>query len=211
MSLKHDKDYDHKKKKDLKGKIKEEFNLLKQQLDEKKHEAQEYKHLLQRIKAEFDNYKKRVLKENEEIVKNANEKLIQDMLPIMDAFERGLSPDHYNNKDENMVTFVRGMEMILKRLKDLFQSCGLQEIQALNQDFDPQYHDALMVEESESCNSEQVLEVLEKGYCLGAKVIRPAKVKVGKPAVKKEEKEEKAKNGSIQVDLKEGGENVNKT
>ncbi len=173
---------EHKKKKqDVKQKIKEEFNLLKQQLDEKTSEVEEYKNLAQRIKAEFDNYRKRVLKENEERIKLANENLILDLLPVLDAFERGLETKNVIEENEKFRSFYNGMEIIYKRLKDILVSYGLKEIDALNQDFDPRYHDAMMMEESEKYKTEVVIEVLEKGYMLNNKVLRAAKVKVGKP------------------------------
>jgi len=199
MDKKKETEHHKKKKQDIKQKIKEEFKALKQKLEEKTSEAEEYKNLAQRIKAEFDNYKKRVLKENEERIKLANEALIQEILPILDAFERGLNVKNMVENNEKFASFYEGMEMIYKRLKDLLATYGLKEIDALNKPFDPQYHDALMMEQSDKYKEETVIEVLEKGYMLNDKVLRPAKVKVGKPLSEiSSESSEKELNSELQ-------------
>lgn len=181
MDEKKESEQHKKKKQDIKQRIKEEFKVLKQKFEEKSLEAEEYKNLAQRIKAEFDNYKKRVLKENEERMNLANEALIQEILPILDAFERGLNVKDMIEENEKFTSFYEGMRMIYKRLKDLLSTYGLKEIEALNKPFNPQYHDALMMEQSDKYREETVIEVLEKGYMLNNKVLRPVKVKVGKP------------------------------
>jgi len=168
-----------KKKQDVKNRYRKEIDHLKKEIENKVAEAEEYKNILQRIKAEFDNYKKRVLRDNEARIKYANENLIKDLLPIIDSLERSLSAsESFENKDES---FYKGIKLIYMQLIELLKSYGLKEIDALNKLFDPHYHDAMMIESSENHTEEKVIEVLEKGYLLGDHVIRPVKVKVGKP------------------------------
>ncbi len=185
---------EHEKKKAHKERRKEDMTevltVLKQQLEEKKAEAEEFKSIAQRIKAEFDNYKKRVLRDNENLIKRANTELINDLLVILDSFEHGLKVEVDKIEDEKFKSFYNGMEMIYKKLKDLLTQYGLEEIDATGEEFNPEYHEALMMEESEKYERDKVIETFQKGYKLHGNLLRPAKVKVGK-AIKKEETKEK--------------------
>ena len=128
-----------------------------------------------RLMAEFQNYKKRVAKEKQDIQSFANEKIITELLEVLDNFERSL--EHSSDADEN---YVKGMEMIFQQLKTAMEKAGLKEIQALGEDFDPAVHNALMQEESDELESGKVSKVLQKGYKLNDKVIRAAMVAVAK-------------------------------
>ena len=137
--------------------------------DEGKEEEGELRYL--RLMADFQNYKKRVEKEKRDLYSYANEKIMTDLLTVMDNFERALEHD----ADEN---FKEGIEMIFKQLSDVLEKDGLAEIPALGEEFDPNVHSAVMTEETEDYESGKVSGVMQKGYTLNGKVIRPAMVKV---------------------------------
>ena len=125
-----------------------------------------------RLMADFQNYKKRVEKEKKDLYSYANEKLVTELLDVLDNFERALEQE---TSDEN---FKKGMEMIFKQLSNVLEKSGLAEIAALGEDFDPNVHNAVMTEETEDYESGKVSGVMQKGYTLNGKVIRPSMVKV---------------------------------
>lgn len=129
------------------------------------------KELAQRTQAEFMNYKKRVAKEKQDLTVFANEKIVMEMLLVLDNFQRAL-----DSEKDNETAFYQGVVMIKKQLEDVLAKNGLEEIVCLNEDFDPNYHHAVMQVEGEESN--KIVEVLQKGYKLKDKVIRPAMVKV---------------------------------
>ncbi|GAU77460.1 nucleotide exchange factor GrpE [Fusibacter sp. 3D3] len=128
-----------------------------------------------RLNAEFQNYRKRVEKEKTDIFKYGNEKLIIEMLPIMDNFERALSSFEEDHAEDKVLS---GVKMIKKSLDDFFEKNGVKKIEAVNTPFDPDKHHAVMTEEVEGVAGETVVSVFQEGYVLGDKVIRPSMVKV---------------------------------
>ncbi|MBR3259789.1 MAG: nucleotide exchange factor GrpE [Firmicutes bacterium] len=137
--------------------------------EEGKEDAEELRYL--RLMADFQNYKKRVEKEKRDLYSYANEKLMNELLAVVDNFERALDHD----ADEG---FKEGIEMIFKQLQDVLEKSGLAEIPALGEEFDPNVHSAVMTEETEEYESGKVSGVMQKGYTLNGKVIRPSMVKV---------------------------------
>lgn len=125
-----------------------------------------------RLMADFQNYKKRVEKEKKDLYSYANEKLVTEMLPVLDNFERALEQEAGGD------SFKEGMGMIFKQLGDVLVKAGLAEIAALDEVFDPNIHNAVMTEDSEQYESGKVSGVMQKGYTLNGKVIRPSMVKV---------------------------------
>ena len=125
-----------------------------------------------RLMADFQNFKRRTEKEKNDIYAFANEKIISELLNVIDNFERALAA---GNADDS---FYKGMEMILKQLQGVLDKAGASEIKALGEDFDPNFHSAVMTEDSTEYESGKVTAVLQKGYILNNKVIRPAMVKV---------------------------------
>lgn len=125
-----------------------------------------------RLMADFQNFKKRTEKEKQDIYSYANEKIIVQILDVFDNFERALGSEC---ADES---YAKGMEMIFKQLQDVLTKAGLEEIEALGQDFDPNFHNAVMTEDNPEFESGKVSGVLQKGYRLNNKVIRPTMVKV---------------------------------
>lgn len=128
-----------------------------------------------RLSAEFQNYRKRVEKEKNDIYKYGSEKTMVEMLPIMDNFERALAAADQENAESKVFD---GIKLIKKSLDEFFERNGVMKIEALNQAFDPIKHHAVMTVESEEHGSEHVIEVLQDGYLLHDKVIRPSMVKV---------------------------------
>jgi|GEM_PF-143017 len=139
--------------------------------EQKKEDDEKY----MRLMAEFQNYKKRVAKEKQDIQTFANEKIVKELLEVLDNFERSLQ--HSDDIDEN---YVKGMEMIFQQLRKALEDAGLSEIDALGTEFDPTLHNAVMQEDSEEYESGKVSKVLQKGYKLNDKVIRAAMVAVVK-------------------------------
>lgn len=127
-----------------------------------------------RLMADFQNYKRRTEKEKSDIYAYANEKLITGLLEVIDNFERAVLSETADEK------YAEGMEMIFKQLKRVLEGSGLEEIKALGEGFDPNFHNAVMTEENDNFESGSVTEVLQKGYTLNGKVIRPSMVKVNK-------------------------------
>lgn len=140
--------------------------------DVKKEPEEDESSRYMRLMADFQNYKKRVEKEKSDIYSYANEKLATELLAVLDNFERAL--DH----DGEDKSFKEGMEMIFKQFLDVLEKSGLKEIPALGEDFDPNFHNAVMNEDTDEYESGKVSGVMQKGYTLNGKVIRPSMVRV---------------------------------
>ena len=125
-----------------------------------------------RLYAEYDNYRKRTAKEKTETYQNASVKCIEDLLPVIDSFERALDADC---TDEN---FKSGMQMIFGQLKGFLDKMNVTEIEALGAEFDPNFHNAIQQQEGTDYAANHVSAVFQKGYMLGDKLIRPAMVAV---------------------------------
>lgn len=127
-----------------------------------------------RLMADFQNYKRRSEESKSDIYAFANEKIVSQLLDVLDNFQRALEHD---TEDES---FKEGIVLIYNKLKDVLIKSGVSEIEAENQEFDPNFHNAVMMEDTDDYESNRVTEVLQKGYCLNGKVIRPVMVKVAK-------------------------------
>lgn len=136
-------------------------------------EALEAKYM--RLMADFQNYKRRTESEKANVYAYANEKIVLKLLEVIDNFERALDLKETADKG-----FAEGMEMIFKQLQDVLKGSNVEEIEALGNEFDPNFHNAVMMEDSEEYDSNIVCSVLQKGYTLNGKVIRPSMVKVAK-------------------------------
>jgi molecular chaperone GrpE len=126
-----------------------------------------------RLYADFDNYRKRVQKEIQEAQEATKRALINDFLVILDNMEKALSISH-DHKD----SIIEGIELTVKSFKDMLKKHGVEEIDPQKERFDPDFHDALMTQESNEHPKNTVLQTLEKGYKVNDKLIRPAKVVV---------------------------------
>jgi len=156
-----------------------EMEALKKQLEEEKDRCL-------RLNAEFENQRKRLQKEKEEFVKYANEKLIIELIDIMESFERGLENARGSVNKDKLIT---GMELIYKQLKSVLEKNGLVSIKALGEKFDPYKHEAMMQTPSKDDEEDMILEEFSRGYMLNNKVIRYSKVRVSKNKEKDNENE----------------------
>lgn len=129
-----------------------------------------------RLMAEFQNYKKRVAKEKSDIHAYANEKIVTELLEVLDNFERALATDNSTDVEG----YAQGMKLIFDQLLGVLTKSGLVEVNALGEEFDPNMHNAVMTADSEEYDSNKVCSVLQKGYTLNGKVIRPSMVTVAK-------------------------------
>ena len=125
-----------------------------------------------RLMADFQNYKKRTEKEKADVYSFANEKIMTDLLQVIDNFERALGSECQDQ------AYADGMQMIFKQFTDILKGAGLEEIEAVGHDFDPNFHHAVLTDSNPDFDSGKVTEVLQKGYKLNGKVIRPSMVKV---------------------------------
>ncbi|MBQ6671657.1 MAG: nucleotide exchange factor GrpE [Spirochaetales bacterium] len=132
-----------------------------------------------RRQAELENYRKRLIRDKEEAVQFANESLIRDILGFLDNMDRALAAAK-NGGDLNAL--IEGFEMTQNQLlSTLDKNWGLKGIDSVGKEFDPSLHEACMMTIDENLDKETVLEEFQKGYTLHDRVIRPSKVKIGKP------------------------------
>jgi molecular chaperone GrpE len=138
-------------------------------------ERDEHLNDLKRVAAEFENYRKRVLRDQESLVARAHERLVKELLPVLDDLERALAAaeEHEEAKLEE------GVRLVHRELADALAREGLAEIET-NGVFDPHVHEALLSQPSDAAEG-SVLEVVQKGYRLGDRVLRPARVVVAAP------------------------------
>ena len=152
----------------------EKEKTIEETLEEKDLEIEELTNRLLRLQADFVNYKNRALKDKESTILYATEDLLNEILPILDNFERAL--ESAEEKD----AFYEGVKMIYEQFIKVLNKNGLKEIQCLGECFDPNLHHAVFMEECENSEEGTILEVFQKGYLLNDKVIRPSMVKVAK-------------------------------
>ncbi len=143
--------------------------------EELKKQVEENYNRLLRMQADFENYKKRVAKERDDMYANAVESIAGQLLPIVDNMERALEAFR---KDQLNEQHICGVEMVCKQLIGVLEKNGVKEIEALEKDFDPNVHHAVMREPGEDEDENIIKEVFQKGYILGNRVIRPSLVKV---------------------------------
>lgn len=148
---------------------------IEKELAKAKAEANEYLQLLQRTQADFENFRRRARQEREEILKYGACRLVENMLPVLDNFERALKAE-----GQDLESFLAGVSLIFRQLQDVLQKEGVKPIEAVGTEFDPTKHEAVMGVESPDHPDNTVVEEVQKGYYLHDKVIRPAMVKVAK-------------------------------
>lgn len=146
----------------------EELEFLRKQADEN---MERYL----RVQADFDNFRRRTRQEKEDFAKYASSKLVEQLLPVLDNFERAIQ----SSKDsKDFDSLMKGIEMTFRQLDQALEQEGLKRMDAAGQPFNPEYHQAIMQVESEEHEEGTVVEELQKGYLFKDKVLRPAMVKV---------------------------------
>ena len=146
---------------------------LEEKLEKAEQTAKENFDKYLRKAAEFDNFRRRTNAEKAGMYSNGVRETVEKLLPVIDNFERAVEMS-----DDKESSLYKGVEMILKQFLEITASLGVEEIPALGEPFDPNVHSAVMHIEDESCDENVIVEVFQKGYKLGDRVIRPSMVKV---------------------------------
>ena len=144
---------------------------LEERLAETESTRDEYLRDLQRVAADFENYRKRTAREQQSLVARAHEGLVKELLPILDDLERALGAAGAHDE----AALEEGVSLVYRALADLLSREGLVEIET-DGAFDPHVHEAMLQQPADGAQSGHVLEVLQKGYRLGDRVVRPARV-----------------------------------
>lgn len=154
----------------------QEVNTLENQLAELQNEVEKQKKEYLFLAAEFDNYRKRTLKEKAEIIKNGGENVLKGLLPILDDFERGIKAAE---SDSNAEAMLEGMKLIYNKLVKYMESFGVKEMASTGEPFDSDLHEAIaQVPAPAEDMKGKVLDTVQKGYIINDKVLRHAKVAV---------------------------------
>ena len=156
---------------DINSKLEEK--KVNDQIKELESKIEESEDKYKRLQAEYSNYMRRTQQEKETIGIFANEKIITELIPVIDNMERAL--DACPDKEDAL---YKGVDLVYKQLKDSLAKFGVEEIEAEGAEFDPNVHMAVLQESVEGVEPNKVVMVLQKGYKLGIKVIRPTMVKV---------------------------------
>jgi molecular chaperone GrpE len=144
---------------------------LEERLAAAEAKADEHLRDLQRLAADFDNYRKRMTREQQALSERATERLVKELLPVLDDLERALQAAEQHEE----ATLEEGVKLVHRALAAALQREGLAEIETEGR-FDPHIHEALLSQPSEEAEQGSVLQVLQKGYKLGDRVLRPARV-----------------------------------
>lgn len=157
--------------------VSDEIAELNKRLEDTSKKTEEYLALAQQVKADFMNYKRRVEQEREEQAQLSQSRLMLKILPVLDDLERAINSVR---ADQAGLHWVQGIGHINRKLQNVLESEGLERIDAVGQEFDPRLHEAVVFEESSPEVAGEVLSVLQNGYKVHDRVLRPAMVKVGK-------------------------------
>ena len=159
----------------------DELEALRKELEAEKEKNAELTDRLIRNQADTENYRKRLLKDKEDAVRYANTALVKDLLEPIDNFSRALAAA---DQSKNFDGFRDGVKMIEENMLSILKNnWGLEIIDSANVPFDPNEHEACLMEEVEGLKEDTVTMILQKGYKLNGRVVRPAKVKVGKSSI----------------------------
>ncbi|MFD3269161.1 nucleotide exchange factor GrpE [Paenibacillus dendritiformis] len=145
------------------------------ELKEARAQAEELQQRLLRAQADFDNFRRRTVKEKEELAQYASSKLVTELLPVLDNFERALAAAQTGSEEQS---FVKGVDMIFRQFTQVLEQEGVKAMNAVGEPFNPEFHQAIMQVESEEHEEGIVVEEVQKGYMLKDRVLRPAMVKV---------------------------------
>ncbi len=159
---------------------KTEAEELRARLEAKEKESAENQDRYMRAMAELDNYKKRVARDKEETIKYGNERLIKDILPILDSLDRALHQSSDLSVRNNFEAFQQGLELIHSQILGCLERHGVVKIIAKGEEFDPEKHQALLQVETPEMESNRVVDEFESGYTLHGRLLRPTKVSVSK-------------------------------
>ena len=160
---------------------------LRASLEAKEKEAAENYDRYLRAMAEMDNFRKRAARDKEDAIKYGNEKLIKDILPILDSLDRALHQASEMTARNNFEAFQQGLELIHSQILGCLERHGVVKVAAKGEEFDPDRHQALMQVETPEMESNRVVDEYESGYTLHGRLLRPSKVSVSKNVPKEDE------------------------
>ena len=166
------------------GELEARIGRLEAELQERVAEVEALNDRLLRLHAEFENYRKRMVRERSEFVKFANEALILEFLPVLDSLERALATA---GSAAEAQAVAEGLEIILRLFQTTLDKVGVKVIEALDREFDPNLHQAVAQVESPDGRDNIVMEEVRKGYLLEGRLLRPSMVKVSKTRVSSSE------------------------
>ena len=149
-----------------------EIEALKKDLSDKEKSLEEQKQQYLRLYAEFDNFKKRSIKEKQQTYTDAKADALSAFLPVIDNIERAVS------SDGDAEDIKKGVELIMKQVSEVMAANDISEIEAMGKTFDPNIHNAVMHIDDESFGEQEICDVFQKGYKIGEKVVRHSVVKV---------------------------------
>ncbi len=155
---------------------------LAEQIKQAEQKAEENWELLLRTRAEMENLRRRTEKDLENAHKFALEKFVSELLPILDSMEMGLNVDTTDNPEATIKGLKEGIEMTVNMMKKAFDKFNIQVIDPLNEKFDPELHQAMSMQPSDEVEPNTVIAVMQKGYTLNDRLVRPAMVMVSKAA-----------------------------
>ena len=161
--------------KDTESKEKKKFFAKKEKKDKKDEKVEELTDRLTRQMAEFDNFRKRTEREKSQMYEIGAKDIIEKILPVIDNFERGLAAVPEESKED---PFVEGMEKIYKQIMTTLEGVGVKPIEAVGQEFNPDFHNAVMHVEDEEAGENIITEEFQKGYMYHDSVVRHSMVKV---------------------------------
>lgn len=164
--------------------LENELEELRKALKEEHDRAEDYLNKLKYLQADFENFQKRVNREMLDLVRYGNERLIVNLLNIIDDLERAIKSSKETDSKESL---IEGIEMILKELKEILKKEGLEEIESVGKNFDPNLHEAVAHVQAEDYSTNIIIEEIRKGYLLNGRLIRPSMVKVALGLSKKGE------------------------
>jgi molecular chaperone GrpE len=157
--------------------LEEAVHSLRAEAEENQKKAEEYLDGWQRARAEFANYKKRVERDQAQVYQQAVGSIARRYLEILDDLERALK----NRPQEGEgATWAEGIELIYKKFKSFLEAEGVVQLEAEGEQFDPNFHEAITQEDSREHESGQIIEVVQQGYMMGERVLRPALVRVAR-------------------------------
>lgn len=163
---------------------KSEDEILREKLDFLEKENSILKDQMLRKQAESDNFRKRILREKEDSIKYGNSNLLLDLITIIDDFERAIKA---SQESTDITNFHTGIELIEKQFVSMLdRNWGLKRMVTVGEEFDPQMHEAIGMEESTEVDKQTVIEDYQSGYVLHDRILRPAKVKVAMPVAEKD-------------------------
>lgn len=161
---------------------------LEKELDQTRQALQDYERRLLRLQADFDNFRKRMLKEQARWGEEAQLELVKSLLPVVDNLERALDQE---GGDPDSIR--QGVEMIYRQLREVLGQYGVERIAARGQPFDPNFHEAVMTEETGEEPEGTVLEEFRTGYTMGSRLLRPCSVKVASRSREEDKREDSAR------------------